>query len=152
MAKVKQTSQSTPDSISAFADMSGDALKNMFGKDLFGRATALSGDLSGLAHANMEAMTQSLQAASKGMVEINTKAFGFMQANLQRNLETMRTVSKMKSAEDMSALQDMTKDGFSTYFAQMNELGSLFAGTLRKASEPLNVQAGAVVDKLQATA
>lgn len=121
-------------------------------KSTFDKVTAFSSDFGDMARLNVEALTQSLQLAGKGMTELNTKAFGYMQANMQRNLETAQQLGGMKSLEDLSVLQDITKSGFETYVAQMNELGSLFATTLREASEPLNTQAGAIVEKFQASA
>ena len=128
-------------------DGPADAIKSTFEK-----VTAFSSDFNDMARLNMEALTQSIQVAGKGMTAFNTKAFGYMQANMQRNLETAQQLGTMKSLEDLSVLKDVTKSGFETYVAQMNELGSLFATTLREASEPLNTQAGAIVEKFQASA
>jgi hypothetical protein len=144
MAKKSKNAQAKTDN--AFGE-SAEMMKNMFGQ-----AGPFSENLSELSRANMEAMAQSLQATSKGFNEMGTKLMGYMQANIQRNLETARTLSAVKSLEDLSLLQDVTKTGFEAYVGQMNELSSLFATTLKEASAPLNSQAGAIVEKFQASA
>lgn len=145
----KQTKKTKPkqDDTSKLSFASGDAFK-----DVFERATSFSSDFGELARSNVEAMTQSLQVAGKGVQEINAKAFEFMQANFEASMEASRKLSSVKSAEDFSGLQEVTKTGFEAYVAQMNEMGTLFAKTLREATEPLNAQAGVVVEKFQASA
>lgn len=115
----------------------------------FEKFTSFSGDFGGMARTNMEAMTQSAQAASKGFSELNTKAFGFMQANMQRNMDAARAFGGVRTAEDFATIQEASKETFQAYAEQANEMSTLFAGTLRAAAEPLNAQASAVVEKLQ---
>jgi len=147
MAKQNKKTTASFGSAEAFTGAPTEAMK-----DAFERATAMSGDFGALARSNMEAMTESLKVAGKGMTEINAKAFEFMQSNFQRNMEMAKTLGNGASADDMTAFQEIGKLGFQTYVEQMNELSGLFTTTLRNAAEPLNAQAGAVVEKFQANA
>jgi len=141
--KAKKATPKTAD-LGMMAGVQGDAFK-----EAFERATSMSGGFGELARSNMEAMTLSLKEASKGFTEINTKAYAFMQSNMQKNMEVAKTLTSIKSAEDMTALQGVGKAQFQTYVEQMNELSGMFATTLREAANPLNEQAGAVVEKFQ---
>ena len=143
MAKTSKNTQAKMDNM---ATNSAELMKH-----LFGQTGLFSNDLSELSRANMNAMAQSLQASSKGVNQMGTMLMGYMQANVERNLETARTLGSVKSLEDLSILQDVTKTGFEAYVGQMNELGNLFATTLKEASEPLNAQAGTLVEKFQAS-
>ncbi len=143
MAKTSKNTQANMDNM---ATNSADLMKH-----LFGQTGIFSNDLGELSRANMNAVAQSLQASSKGFNQIGTMVMGHMQANVERNLETARTLGSVKSLEDLSILQDVTKTGFEAYVGQMSELGSLFAATLKEASEPLNAQAGTLVEKFQAS-
>lgn len=144
MAKTAKTKQTRED------DMATESAKMM--RQMFGQAGSLPDNFNALSRANMEAMTQSLQASSKGFNQMGTQLMGYMQDNLRRNFETARTLSTVKSLEDLTALTDATKAGFEAYIGQMNALSSLFATTLKDASEPLSAQAGAIVEHFQATA
>lgn len=131
---------------SASFDMSGDKMK-----DMFGRFGAFSSDFDEMTRANIDAFTTSAETFGKGITEINTKAVDFMQSNIKRNFDVARTLGSAKSAEDLGSIQEITKESFQTYVEQMNEMSSLFATTLREAAEPLNTQAGIVIEKFQAS-
>lgn len=147
MAKQKQSATSVAETVANFTTAPNEAMK-----DVLERATSMSGDLGEVTRGNMEAMSQSFQLAGKGMAEFNAKALSFMQENFKHNLDTVKTLSGLKSPEDLSSVTDMTKARFEAYVGQMNELGTMFAGALRQAVEPLNAQAGVVVEKFQASA
>ena len=144
MAKQSKKTQTEAAGFGAFSGAPTEAMQHAFE-----RLTSLSGDFSGMTKANAEALSQSAQAAGKGFAELNAKAFGFMQANMQRNVETARAFGGFRSAEDFASIQDATKASFQAYAEQASEMGTLFASTLRAAAEPLNAQASAAVEKFQ---
>lgn len=146
MAKQKRKTN-TNARTSASRNNTGDKMKDMF--DQFG---ALPNSFEEITRSNIEAFTKSAETFGKGMAEMNTKAIDFMQTNIKRNFEAARSLGSVRSAEDFSSIQEITKTGFQAYVEQMNEMSALFASTMRGAAEPLSAQAGAVVEKFQTSA
>jgi len=93
-----------------FAGVPTDAMK-----EAFDRMTGMSSGFGELARSNMEAVSESLKVAGEGITEMNAKAFEFMQNNFQRNLDAAKTFGTPKSADDLSALQEIGKAEFQTY-------------------------------------
>ncbi len=119
-------------------------------KDAFERITAFGGDFGEMGRSNMEALTQSAQIAGKGLSTVNAKTLEFMQSTLQANLKAAQAMGAARSVTEIAELQsDFAKTSVETYVSQMTELANMFTATMRDAFEPLNAQAGLVVEKFQ---
>ncbi|MEO1015928.1 MAG: phasin family protein [Pseudomonadota bacterium] len=114
------------------------------------RAMSFAGEFGDIGRGNVAAMTESAKAARKGMEALNTRAMEYMKDAVETGAAATKSVTSAKSLQEAIELQsNFAKAAFEKYVAELNAMTSLMSATMRDAAEPLNAQAGAVVEKLQ---
>lgn len=148
MAKGNGKAKIGMEAIESMTNMPTDAMKKTFE-----RAMSFGGDFTELNRASMQAFTESAKAAGKGFEAMNSLAFTFMKQSMENGMEATKAMTGVKSIGEVTEMQaGYAKSAFQAYIEQMNEMSSLFATTMRETVEPLNAQAGAVVEKFQGAA
>ncbi|MEL7548125.1 MAG: phasin family protein [Pseudomonadota bacterium] len=145
MAKANGKAKSGADPFAGMAGAPGEAFKKGFE-----RMMSFGGDFSEVNQRNMQAFADSAQAMTKGIEAMNSKAFSYMKQSMEQGMEASRALAGVKSIGEFSELQaDYAKSAFQSYVEQMNQMAELFASTMRDTVEPINAQAGEMVEKLQ---
>ena len=148
MAKVNGKAKSGTDTFDALNGATADSVKKSFEQFM-----TFGGDFSELNRAGMQAFAESAKAAGKGFEAMNTQAFNFFKSSMERSVEATRAMTGTNSFEEVTEMQaKFAKDAFQAYIEQMNQMANLFASTMRDTVEPLNAQAGTVVEKFQGAA
>ncbi len=115
------------------------------------RAMSFAGDFNEIGRANMAAVAESVKVARKGAEAINTRAMGYMKDAMEAGAEATKTVTSAKSFQEaVEAQTTFAKTAFEKYVAELNAMAGLMSTTMKDAVEPINAQAGVVVEKLQA--
>lgn len=134
-----------------FEALSGSANETL--KKNYERSMELMGEMGELSKKNLEAVAESTRITTKGFEELGTRAAAYSRDAMEKGVEAARGMTGAKSVQEALELQaNYTKSAFEAYLEEVNAMTGMFASMVRKASEPLNAQAGTFMNMMQKTA
>lgn len=135
----------------AFDAFTGNANETM--KKSYERSMEMMSEMGELSKKNLEAVAESTRITTKGFEEMGTRAASYSRDAMEKGVEAARSMTGVKSVQEALELQaGYTKSAFEAYLEEVNAMTGMFASTMRKASEPLNSQAGSFMNMMQKTA
>ncbi len=145
MTKTAKTQSPFPMFNGDFA-MNNDAMREGMEKFM-----SLAGEMTSMSRDGMSAAAESARASAEGVKELNTRAFSYAQGAFSEYVEATKTISGAKTLQEAMELQaNYTKSALESYMSEMTAMAALMANTMREAAQPLNAQAGKMVEKVQA--
>jgi len=142
MDAAAETLQSTAD---RFSTAGNQAFKDGVEKTL----TALN-DINALSKSNLEAVVESLTAATKGAETVGARALAFSKKNWDDAVTAAKTLSGAKSVQEVIELQSSyAKTSMEAYVAEVNQLTETLSASFKDTFKPINARLTASVEKFQ---
>lgn len=142
MDAAAETLQSTAD---RFSTAGNQAFKDGVEKTL----TALN-DINALSKSNLEAVVESLTAATKGAETVGAQALAFSKKNWDDAVTAAKTLSGAKSVQEVIELQSSyAKTSMEAYVSEMNQLTQILSASFKDTFKPINARMTAAVEKFQ---
>lgn len=114
------------------------------------RFMSLTGDMGEISRKNMTTASECARATAKGAQDINKRAMTYFQGAMANSIEASRTIASAKSVQEAVELQaNFAKTAMETYLEEMNAIAGIMANTMREVFEPINAQAGEMIEKYQ---
>lgn len=143
MANTAETAKATADRI---ADAGSQAFKEGVDKSL-----AAMADLNVQSKLNIEAVTASVTAATKGAESLGAQVVAFAKKSAEDNTAALRSLSSAKSLQEAIELQtSFAKSSMEAYLAEMNRWSETVSSSVRESLRPINERTTAMVQQFQA--
>jgi phasin family protein len=142
MANTAQTAKATADRI---ADAGSKAFKDGVDKSL-----AAMADMNVQSKLNIEAVTASVTAATKGAESLGAQVVAYAKKSAEDNTAAMRSLSSAKSLQEAIELQtSFAKSAMEAYLAEMSRWSETVASSVKESMRPINERTSAVVQQFQ---
>ncbi|MDV6332769.1 TIGR01841 family phasin [Asticcacaulis sp. 201] len=107
-------------------------------------------EVNGLAKGNVEAVVESLTAATKGAETVGAQAIAFSKKNWEEAVAAAKTLSGAKSVQEVIELQSKyAKSSMEAYVSEMNLLTETLSASFKDTFKPINARMTAAVEKFQ---
>ena len=142
MVEAAETLKSTVEKISVAGNQ---AYKDSVEKTL----TALN-EVSALSKSNVEAVVESLTAATKGAETVGAQALAYSKKSWDDAVSAAKTLSGAKSVQEVIELQSKyAKASMEAYVAEMNQFTETLSASFKDTFKPINARVTATVEKFQ---
>jgi phasin family protein len=142
MANTAQTAKATADRI---ADAGSKAFKDGVDKSL-----ATMADMNVQSKLNIEAVTASVAAATKGAESLGAQVVAYAKKSAEDNTAALRSLSSAKSLQEAIELQtSFAKSAMEAYLAEMTRWSETVSSSVKESMRPLNERTSAVVQQFQ---
>ena len=143
-SKAKATNGAT-ETIETMVKSSTDAVKQSFE-----RAAKSYDSLTAFQKANLEALIQSANVATKGIETLNAEALAFSKQAIEDTVAAAKAAITSKSIQELIEIQsDYAKSSFDTLIGQATKFGDMFMAVAKESAEPLNGRTAAFVELVQ---
>lgn len=162
-----QTEQAAREGFSAASDTAAKAAAagDKIMRDAMDRATAMGdqafkdgmekslsalNELNAQSKRNLEAVVQSVTAATKGAETLSAEAISYAKKAMEGQVEQARALSGARSVQEIVELQTTyAKSAMEGYISQMNKAAEIMSSVVKDSFRPLNERATALVETLQ---
>ena len=145
-SKAKATNGAT-ETIETMVKSSTDAVKQGFE-----RAAKSYDSLTAFQKANLEALIQSANVATKGVESLNAEALAFSKQAIEDTVAAAKAAITSKSIQELIEVQsDFAKASFDTMIGQATKFGELFMSVAKDTAQPLNGRTAAFVELVQSS-
>lgn len=111
--------------------------------------TALN-ELNAQSKRNLEAVVESVTAATKGAETLSAEAMAFTKKAVEGQVEQAKALSGARSVQEVVELQTTyAKSAMEAYIAQMNKAAEIMSGVVKESFRPLNERATALMETMQ---
>jgi phasin family protein len=111
--------------------------------------SALS-EVNALSKSNVEAVVESLTAATKGAEAVGTQAAAFSKKSFEDAVAASKSLTSAKSLQEVIELQSTyAKSAMEAYVAEMNALSQTLSASFKDTFSPINARMTATVEKFQ---
>ena len=111
--------------------------------------TALN-DINALSKSNVEAVVESLTAATKGAETVGAQALAFSKKNWEEAVTAAKTLSGAKSIQEVIELQSKyAKSSMEAYVSEMNLMTETLSASFKDTFKPINARMTDAVEKFQ---
>ena len=111
--------------------------------------TALN-DLNAQSKRNLEAVVESVTAATKGAETLSNEAMAYTKKAVEGQVEQAKALSGARSVQEVVELQtSYAKTAMEAYIAQMNKAAEIMSGVVKESFRPLNERATALMETMQ---
>jgi len=142
MVDATEAYKSTVEKVSA---ASNQAFKDGVEKTL----TALN-EVNALSKSNVEAVVESLTAATKGAETVGAQAAAYTKKSWEDAVAAAKTLSSAKSVQEVIELQSSyAKSALEAYVSEMNSLTETLSASFKDTFKPINARVTATVEKFQ---
>ena len=119
-------------------------------KDGVEKTLASLNEVNALSKGNVEAVVESLTAATKGAETVGAQALAFSKKNWEEAVTAAKTLSGAKSVQEVIELQSKyAKSSMEAYVAEMNLLTETMSASFKDTFKPINARITASVEKFQ---
>ena len=119
-------------------------------KDGVEKTLAGINEANGLAKGNVEAVVESLTAATKGAETVGAQAIAFSKKNWEEAVTAAKTLQGAKSIQEVIELQSTyAKSSMEAYVANLNLLSETMSASFKDSFKPINARMTATVEKFQ---
>jgi phasin family protein len=151
MADAAQTAQAAGKTAKTAADQAA-----AFGKPTFMDTveTSLNNftEISAVSKRNMEALTDSFNAASQGAQALGAQAVAYSKKAFEDQVAVSKSLAAAKTVQEAMDIQaDFAKQAIDGYLAELNRWTDTFTATAKSTFKPINERVTATVEQLQAT-
>ena len=119
-------------------------------KDGMEKSLAAMNDMNAQSKRNLEAVVESVTAATKGAEVLSNEAMAYTKKTVESQVEQAKALSGARSVQEVVELQtSYAKTAMETYIAQMNKATEILTAAVKESFRPLNERATAMVETLQ---
>lgn len=144
------TAQTTAKTAKTAADQA-----TAFGKQAFKDTVETSmnsfAELGAVSKRNVEALTDSFNAASQGAQALGAQAIAYSKKAFEDQVVAAKSLAAAKTVQEAMDIQaDYAKSAMDGYMAEMNRWTDTFSATAKSTFKPINERVTAAVEQLQA--
>jgi phasin family protein len=119
-------------------------------KDSVEKTLGALNEVNTLSKSNVEAVVESLTAATKGAETVGAQALAFSKKNWDEAVTAAKTLSGAKSVQEVIELQSKyAKSSMEAYVSEINLLTETLSSSFKDTFKPLNTRITAAVEKFQ---
>ena len=119
-------------------------------KDSVEKTLGALNEVNTLSKGNVEAVVESLTAATKGAETVGAQALAFSKKNWDDAVTAAKTLSGAKSIQEVIELQSQyAKSTMEAYVSEMNLLTETLSSSFKDTFKPINARMTAAVEKFQ---
>ena len=132
--------------VEQFTTAGNQAFKDNIEKSL----TALN-EVNAHSKKNLEALVESVTAATKGAEAIGAQAMAFSKQSVEDQVAAAKSLAGAKSVQEAVELQTAwAKSALEGYMAQFSKMSEVVAASVKESMKPLNERVTAAVERVQA--
>ena len=107
-------------------------------------------EVNTLSKSNVEAVVESLTAATKGAETVGAQALAFSKKNWEEAVTAAKTLSGAKSIQEVIELQSKyAKSSMEAYVSELNLMSETVSASFKDTFKPINARMTAAVEKFQ---
>ncbi len=126
------------------------AASNQAFRDGVEKSLAGMNEMNALSKGNVEALVESVTAATKGAEALGAQAVSYSKKAWEDQVNAAKALSTAKSLQEVVELQtQFAKSALETYVAEMNRVSETLQGTMKDTFKPLNARMTATVERFQ---
>ncbi|HVZ29137.1 MAG TPA: TIGR01841 family phasin [Asticcacaulis sp.] len=119
-------------------------------KDSVEKTLGALNEVNTLSKSNVEAVVESLTAATKGAETVGAQALAFSKKNWDEAVTAAKTLSGAKSVQEVIELQSKyAKSSMEAYVSEINLLTETLSSSFKDTFKPINARVTAAVEKFQ---
>ncbi len=119
-------------------------------KDSVEKTLSALSEVNTLSKGNVEAVVESLTAATKGAETVGAQALAFSKKNWDEAVAAAKTLSGAKSVQEVIELQSKyAKSAMEAYVAEVNQMTETLSSSFKDTFKPINTRVTAAVEKFQ---
>lgn len=119
-------------------------------KDSVEKTLSALSEVNTLSKGNVEAVVESLTAATKGAETVGAQALAFSKKNWEEAVTAAKTLSGAKSVQEVIELQSKyAKTAMEAYVAEVNQMTETLSASFKDTFKPINTRVTAAVEKFQ---
>ncbi|MEI9905948.1 MAG: TIGR01841 family phasin [Asticcacaulis sp.] len=119
-------------------------------KDGVEKTLAALNEANAASKSNVEAVVESLTAATKGAETVGAQALAYSKKNWDEAVVAAKTLSGAKSVQEVIELQSKyAKSSMEAYVSEMNLLTETLSASFKNTFQPINARMTAAVEKFQ---
>ncbi|WP_443750481.1 phasin family protein [Asticcacaulis solisilvae] len=119
-------------------------------KDSVEKTLSALNEVNTLSKGNVEAVVESLTAATKGAETVGAQALAYSKKNWEEAVTAAKTLSTAKSVQEVIELQSTyAKSAMEAYVAEVNQLTQTLSASFKDTFKPINTRVTAAVEKFQ---
>ena len=119
-------------------------------KDSVEKSLGALNEVNALSKGNIEAVVESLTAATKGAETVGAQAMAFSKKNWEEAVAATKTLSSAKSVQEVVELQSKyAKASMEAYVSELNLLTETLSASFKDTFKPINARMTAAVEKFQ---
>jgi len=119
-------------------------------KDSVKKTLSALNEVNTLSKGNVEAVVESLTAATKGAETVGAQALAFSKKNWEEAVTAAKTLSGAKSVQEVIELQSTyAKSAMEAYVAEVNQMTETLSASFKDTFKPINTRMTAAVEKFQ---
>ena len=119
-------------------------------KDGVEKTLASLNEVNALSKGNVEAVVESLTAATKGAETVGAQALAFSKKNWEEAVTAAKTLSGAKSIQEVIELQSKyAKSSMEAYVSELNLMTETMSASFKDTFKPINARMTAAVEKFQ---
>lgn len=119
-------------------------------KDSVEKSLGALNEVNALSKGNVEAVVESLTAATKGAETVGAQAMAFSKKNWEEAVAAAKTLSGAKSVQEVVELQSKyAKASMEAYVSELNLLTETLSASFKDTFKPINARMTAAVEKFQ---
>jgi phasin family protein len=119
-------------------------------KDSVEKTLGALNEVNTLSKGNVEAVVESLTAATKGAETVGAQALAFSKKNWEEAVTAAKTLSGAKSIQEVIELQSAyAKSSMEAYVSEVNLLTETLSASFKDTFKPINARMTAAVEKFQ---
>ncbi|MBW3617347.1 MAG: TIGR01841 family phasin [Proteobacteria bacterium] len=114
------------------------------------RSLSTLGQLNDVSKKNLEAVVQSVTAATKGAESIGSQAMTYGRSSLEQGAEAARALTAARSVQEAVELQtNYARTALEGYLNELNRMSETVANSVKESLAPINERATAAMETLQ---
>ena len=123
---------------------------NQMFKDAVEKSMTTLNEVNALSKTNIEAVVESVTAATKGAEAVSAQAVSFGKKNWEDLISVSKSLSTAKSLQEVMEMQSTyAKSALEAYVSEINSLNETLTSSFKNSVQPLNARMTAVVEKFQ---
>ena len=119
-------------------------------KETVERSLSTLGQLNDVSKKNLEAMVQSMTAATKGAEAIGSQAMSYGKSSMEQSAEAARALTAARSVQEAVELQtNYARTALEGYLSELNRMSETVANSVKESLAPINERATAAMETMQ---
>jgi phasin family protein len=119
-------------------------------KETVERSLSTLTQLNDVSRKNLDAMVQSMTAATKGAENLGSQAMSYGKSSMEQSAEAARALTAAKSVQEAVELQtNYARTALEGYLSELNRMSETVANSVKESLSPLNERATAAMETMQ---